>query len=153
MPNAQDAEKAIAFAKEQAGKMFHKLPLLGPVTWLMLQQPHTRHTLLSELEWRVIPALMHDQAKLYMRDELPIAFASWARLSPSVAQRYRTPPHQLSYTDWNSGEDLWLVDVIAPFGGLQPVLDDLRRHVHPGQALHQLAPLLSEPSRVLTWPA
>lgn len=151
--SAEEAEKVIAFAKEQAGKMFHKLPLLGPVTWLMLQQPHTRHTLLSELEWRVIPALMRDQAKLYMRDGLPIAYVSWAKLSSQVAQRFRTPPHQLSYTDWDSGEEIWLVDIVTPFGGLQQVMDDVRRNVHPGKAVHQLAPVPTDLSRMLTWPA
>lgn len=151
--SAQEAEKVIAFAKEQAGKMFHKLPLLGPVTWLMLQQPHTRHTLLSELEWRVIPALMRDQAKLYMRDGLPIAYVSWANFSNQVAQRYRTPPHQLSYTDWDCGDEVWLVDIVTPFGGLQQVMEDVRRNVHPGKAVHQLAPVPSDLSKVLTWPA
>ncbi|WP_247596901.1 toxin-activating lysine-acyltransferase [Hydrogenophaga sp. PAMC20947] len=149
---AEDAQKVIDFAKGQASKMFHKLPLLGPVTWLMMQQAHTRHTLLSELEWRVIPALMLDQAKLYMRDESPLAYVSWARLSPEAAQRYRTLPHQLSFNDWNSGNETWLVDVITPFGGLAKVMEELRKGVLAGQAVQQLAPTSGEPSKAVTWP-
>lgn len=149
----QEAEKVIAFAKEQAGKMFQKLPLLGPVTWLMMQQTHTRHTLISELEWRVIPALMLDQAKLYMRDDSPLAYVSWARLSPELGQRYRHPPHQLSFNDWNSGEDIWLVDVVAPFGGIPKIMEDLRHQVFAGKAIQQLAPTTTEPTKVVTWPA
>ena len=61
----EQAQEILAFAKDQAQQMFHKLPMLGPVTWLMMQQAHTRHTLLSELEWRVIPALMLDQARRF----------------------------------------------------------------------------------------
>lgn len=151
--NAEEAQKVIDFAKGQASQMFHKLPLLGPVTWLMMQQAHTRHTLLSELEWRVIPALMLDQAKLYMRDESPLAFVSWARLSPEAAQRYRTPPHQLSFNDWNSGDETWLVDVITPFGGLSKVMEELRKGALAGQSLRQLAPSPQEPSKAVTWPA
>ena len=151
--NAEEAQKVIDFAKSQASQMFHKLPLLGPVTWLMMQQAHTRHTLLSELEWRVIPALMLDQAKLYMRDESPLAFVSWARLSPEAAQRYRTPPHQLSFNDWNSGDETWLVDVITPFGGLSKVMEELRKGALAGQSLRQLAPSPAEPSKAVTWPA
>lgn len=149
----EEAQKVIAFAKEQAGKMFQKLPLLGPVTWLMMQQTHTRHTLISELEWRVIPALMLDQAKLYMRDESPLAYVSWARLSPELAQRYRHPPHQLSFNDWNSGDAIWLVDVVAPFGGLPKIMEELRHQVFAGQVIHQLAPTPTEPAKVVTWPA
>ncbi len=52
-------------ARAQAKKTLSKIPLLGLVTWLMLQQQTTRHMLISELEWRVMPALLLDQAKLY----------------------------------------------------------------------------------------
>ncbi|MES2399936.1 MAG: hypothetical protein V4573_08115, partial [Pseudomonadota bacterium] len=34
-----------ALAKTQAKKVIAKIPLLGPVTWLMMQQAATRHTL------------------------------------------------------------------------------------------------------------
>ena len=111
------------------------------------------HTVFSELEWRVIPALMLDQAKLYMRDKSPLAFVSWARLSPEAAQRYRTPPHQLSFNDWNSGDETWLVDVITPFGGLSKVMEELRKGALTGQSLRQLAPSPADPSKAVTWPA
>jgi len=106
-------------AREQAEKVLKKVPVLGPVSWLLLSGAATRHMLLSDLEWRVMPALMLDQAKLYLRGETPIAFASWARLSEAVAQRYRMPPHQLAPSDWKSGDQVWLVDVLTPFGGAQ----------------------------------
>ncbi len=139
-------------AKRQAQKVISKIPLLGPVTWLMMQQPASRHTLVSELEWRVLPALMLDQAKLYLKDEAPIAFVSWARLSDAVAQRYKTAPHQLTMTDWNSGDQVWLIDVLTPFGGAQDVLKDLREKVFAGQVVNQLVPI-PEASKVIAWPA
>ena len=153
MLSPQEAENIVAFAKEQAGKMFQKLPLLGPVAWLMMQQPHTKHTLLSELEWRVLPPLMLDQAKLFMRDGSPLAYVSWARLSNGAAQRYRQAPHQLSFNDWSSGEEVWLVDVVAPFGGLQRLMEELRSGALAGKPVHQLAPQSTELSKVITWPA
>lgn len=147
------AQDIVAFAKEQAHQMFQKLPMLGPVTWLMMQQPHTRHTLLSELEWRVVPALMLEQAKLYMRGDAPLAYVSWAKMSDAVGQRYRQVPHQLSFNDWKSGSEVWLIDVVAPFGGVPKLMEELRTQVFSGQVVHQLAATPSEPSRVLTWPA
>lgn len=141
-----------ALAKKQAQKVISKIPLLGPVTWLMMQQPASRHTLVSELEWRVLPALMLDQAKLYLKDEAPIAFVSWARLSDAVAQRYKTAPHQLTMTDWNSGDQVWLIDVLTPFGGAQDVLKDLREKVFAGQVVNQLVPIPEAP-KVIAWPA
>ena len=140
-------------AKKQAHKLLGKIPLLGPVTWLMMQQSHSRHTLLSELEWRVLPALMLDQAKLYMRDDAPVAFASWARFSEAAAQRYRNSPHQLMVGDWASGDQIWLIDVFTPFGGAQDVLKDLRENVLGGQIVHQLVPAPNAVAKVVAWPA
>lgn len=140
-------------ARRQAHRVLSKIPLLGPVTWLMLQQAATRHTLISELEWRVLPALMLDQAKLYLKDDAPVAFVSWARFSDVVAQRYQIAPHQLTMIDWASGEQVWLIDVFTPFGGAQDVLNDLREKVFPGQVVHQLVSLPQDTAKVLKWPA
>ncbi len=141
-----------ALAKQQAHKVLGKIPLLGPVTWLMLQQTAGRQTLLGELEWRVMPALMLDQAKLYLKDEAPVAFASWAKLSEEVAQRYQTAPHQLTMADWASGNQIWLIDVFTPFGGAQEVLKDLREKVFAGQVVRQLVPVGAQ-AKVMSWPA
>ena len=141
-----------ALAKKQAQKVISKIPLLGPITWLMMQQAGSRHTLISELEWRVLPALMLDQAKLYLKDEAPVAFVSWARLNDAAAQRYKTAPHQLTMNDWASGDQVWLVDVLTPFGGAQDVLKDLREKVFAGQVVHQLIPI-PEAAKVIAWPA
>lgn len=140
-------------AKAQARKVLTKIPLLGPVTWLMLQQAATRHTLVSELEWRVLPALIFDQAKLYLKDGAPVGFASWARMSEDVAQRYKKAPHALAMTDWTSGEHIWLIDVFAPFGGAQDVLADLRHQVFAGQVVHQLVPTSPTHATDMAWPA
>ena len=140
-------------AKQQARKVLNKIPLLGSVAWLMLQQPASRHTLMSELEWRVMPALILDQAKLYLKDQAPVAFVSWARLSEAVAQRYRNAPHQLTMSDWSSGEQIWLIDVFTPFGGAQEVLKDLREKMFAGQIVNQLVPVPHTQAKVLAWPA
>lgn len=141
-----------ALAKQQAHRVLGKIPLLGPVTWLMLQQAAGRQTLVGELEWRVMPALMLDQAKLYLKDEAPVAFASWARLSEEVAQRYQAAPHQLTMADWASGEQIWLIDVFTPFGGAQEVLKDLREKLFAGQVVRQLVPVGAQ-AKVMAWPA
>lgn len=142
-----------AMARQQAHKVLGKIPLLGPVTWLMMQQAAGRHTLLGELEWRVLPALILDQAKLYLKDDAPVAFASWARLGEAAAQRYQAPPYQLTTADWASGDQIWLIDVFTPFGGAQDVLKDLREKVFPGQVVRQLAPAGTAQAQVILWPA
>lgn len=143
--------KLAEMAMEQARRVGQKIPLLGPITWLMMQQSATRHGLISDLEWRVMPPLVLDQAKLYLRQELPIAFVSWARLNEEAAQRYREPPHRLAPADWHGGDQVWLIDLLAPYGGVQDIFDDLRKNIFAGQIIRQLAPMSPGAAKVIRW--
>lgn len=151
--NEQASQDLTTYAKEQAQRVMSKIPLLGAVSWLMMQQSATRHTLLSELEWRVMPPLVLDQAKLFMRDNAPVAYVSWARLSEEVAKRYQQAPYHLSTSDWKSGEQIWIVDLCTPFGGMQEVMKDLRESVFPGQEIHQFSLGNDGQIKAMIWPA
>lgn len=153
LADRQQTEELAALVKAQAQRVIGKIPLLGAVSWLLMQQSATRHTLLSELEWRVMPALVLDQAKLYMRDGAPIAYVSWASLSDAVAQRYVAPPHQLMAADWQSGQQIWIVDLCVPFGGGQEVMKDLQATVFAGQEVHQLHMDADGRIKPMIWPA
>lgn len=150
-PNDQELARLAQTAREQAKTVLRKLPLLGPMTWLMLQHSATRNILLGEIEWRLMPALVLDQARLHMREESPLAFVTWARLSAEAAERYRQPPHRLAPADWKSGDQIWVVDLVAPFGGAADALKELKEKVFPGQVIRQLAPAPEGPAGVLTW--
>lgn len=150
--NADDMTKLAVLAKEQAQIVMTKIPLLGPVTWLMMQQGATKHTLLSELEWRVLPALVQGQSKLYMRDTAPIAYVSWAMLSDEAAARYSIRPNHLTMSDWKSGDQVWIIDLFTPFGGAQDVMKDLREVIFKGVAIHQLVPTENGQAKTMTWP-
>lgn len=136
-------------AKAQAQRVLEKLPLLGPATWLMMQGPG-RLAFVADLEWRVMPPLVLDQAKLYMRDSMPLAFVTWALLSEPVAERYRQAPHHLAPADWRSGEQPWIIDLFAPFGGAQDVLKDLY-NVFPGKTIRQLGAVSNSRAEVVEW--
>jgi cytolysin-activating lysine-acyltransferase len=150
--NEQESQNLAVYAKEQAQRVINKIPMLGAVSWLMMQQNSTRHTLLSELEWRVMPALILDQAKLFMRESTPVAYVSWARLTEDVAKRYQQAPHHLSASDWKSGDQIWIVDLCAPFGGMQEVMKDLRESIFPGQEIHQFTLGGDGQVNSMTWP-
>lgn len=149
----QQRNELAEFAKSSANKVMSKIPLLGAVAWLLMQQSSTRHTLLSELEWRVMPPLVIDQAKLYLSDEAPVAYVSWARLSDAAAERYRSLPHHLASNDWKSGDHNWLIDLCTPFGGGSDIIQELRSTVFKGQTLNQFSVGADGKLGVITWPA
>lgn len=148
-----NTDEIAQLAKQQANAVFKKLPLLGPIAWLMMQQQGaSRHAFVADLEWRVMPPLILDQAKLYMNGDAPLAYVSWAKLSDEVVKRYRNAPFHLAPGDWNSGDKIWIVDLFAPFGDANRVLNDLRENMFPGSMLYQLAPAPEGRISVLEWP-
>ncbi len=146
-------ENLANLAQSQVQRTLTKIPLFGAVTWLLMQQPAGRHTLLGELEWRIMPALILEQSKVYLKQGAPAAYVSWARLSDAVAARYQAAPHQLTLNDWNSGAQVWLIDMVVPFGGAAEVLKDLREKVFAGQTIHQLVSVAAGKSEIVRWPA
>jgi cytolysin-activating lysine-acyltransferase len=49
------------------------------------------------------------------------------------------PPTRLRPHDWKSGEQLWVVEVIAPFGGAEAMVQDLKQKVFPTREMRFLA--------------
>ena len=107
-------------AREQAHKVMKQIPVLGAVSWLMMQQAATRHTLLSELEWRVMPPLVLNQAKLFLRKKP--AGRRHGQNSLRLQRRVSSKTH-IIWIDLtgNPGEQILLIDLCAPFGGAQDV--------------------------------
>ena len=124
--------EAIKAAIDQAKSVLKKLPLLGPIAWLYMNSPQHRNQFIADLEWRVMPALVLDQAKLYMRDEAPVGYASWAFLSAEAEARYRATG-RLAPGDWKSGSEAWLIDLVAPFGGGGDLIKDVKEKVLVGR--------------------
>jgi cytolysin-activating lysine-acyltransferase len=143
-------EKLMQFAAEQAQRVIKKIPLLGPVSWLLMNNPSTRHAFFADLEWRVMPPLVLEQAKLYMKGEMPTAFVTWAYLTETVVERVVRPPFHLAPGDWKSGDKVFLIDLIAPYGGAAEVLADLKQTTLAGEAIHQVVPETASSMKVIT---
>jgi len=119
-----------------------RLPAIGYVTWLCSQSPGHRQIFVQDLEWRVFPPILLGQYRLHTDSKvggLPTAFASWAFLSEQAEAGYRET-HRLRASDWRTGERLWLVDFITPFGGAARLLSDLYYEIHPEREVRLLYP-------------
>ncbi|HWU94649.1 MAG TPA: toxin-activating lysine-acyltransferase [Sphingomonas sp.] len=67
----------------------------------------------------VMPALIHQQFYIFRDGQQPVGLALWAKCSPEAARKVDhgivEPQYRLSLEEWNSGDEIWLVDLIAPF--------------------------------------
>jgi cytolysin-activating lysine-acyltransferase len=93
--------------------------LLGEVTWLLTQSPLHRALAIGDLEWLVMPALIHQQFYIFRDGEKPVGLALWAYCSPAAEAKLDRgmiePANRLTLEEWKSGDVIWLVDLIAPF--------------------------------------
>ena len=106
----------------------------------MMRSPVHRHLFLADLEWLVAPPLKLKQFRLFRRDRVPVAFVSWGLLTDEVEQRVVNGVWRLQPGDWKAGDRLWVVDVVAPYGGLDAITEDLRKRVFPDRTFKVLRP-------------
>lgn len=105
------------------------MEVLGQVTWLMSQSPlHRNWAIGSVLQW-VVPALLHQQYRVYVREGKPVAYVSWAWMSQDKESAYVLNPRGLQPSDWKSGQRGWIIDFISPFGHTKEVMRDLRHGI------------------------
>jgi cytolysin-activating lysine-acyltransferase len=97
--------------------------ILGEMTWLLSQSPLHKALAISDLEWLVMPALINQQFYLFRDGEQPVGLALWAKCTPAAAAKLERgmidPENHLTLEEWTSGEQVWLIDLIAPFATLE----------------------------------
>jgi len=106
--------------------------VLGEVAWLMAQSKNHKHFRLDDLNWFAMPPVTLEQYRIFLgrqsnpdnpqqQAEVPMGVAFWAMFSKEAERRFTeavksgTGPVQLKPKDWNSGNRLWLIELVAPF--------------------------------------
>lgn len=97
--------------------------ILGEMTWLLSQSTLHRALSIGDLEWLVMPALIHQQFYLFRDGDQPVGLALWAKCRPEAERKLNAgmiePENRLSLEEWADGDKIWLVDLIAPFANAQ----------------------------------
>jgi cytolysin-activating lysine-acyltransferase len=120
---------------------------LGQVVWLLSQSPIHKELQIKALEWSFMPAILHEQfrvfrfgklpglekadaAKLGARltaeavEQMPLGVAIWAKLSEAAEKKLEKGEH-LTLEEWKSGDRVWLVEMISPFSNAQNKLAEV----------------------------
>lgn len=118
----------------------HNAQVFGEVAWLFARSPLHYEMPVRKLEQWAFPPIVLQQFRLYRREGRPVAFFSWAFLSEAVEKKYALSPQSLEPGEWRSGERLWIIDFIAPFGDTARVMRDLRETVFPNDVGRALRP-------------
>lgn len=137
---AVDEKELAKHNLEQARDSLAKLPMLGPALWLYSNAPDKKFMFVGDMQWVLLPPVVLDQCRLYTKNGIPWAFISWAKVSDAIHQRLTSGVAKLAPHEWRTGENLWLIDSVAPFGGVEECIDELRTTILAGQRIHAFAP-------------
>lgn len=107
--------------------------VLGEITWLMSQSQVHKSMFISDLEWMVMPCVLLEQFRIYYGPKSPAAVAIWATVSDETDQALREGRSKLRPDEWKNGDNPWLIELIAPFGAQDEILDDLSKVIFKGK--------------------
>ena len=88
---------------------------MGQAVWLMTMSKAHRDLPIRELERRVALPILLKQFRTFVKDNQPVAFLTWGAVSDAVRRRLASGDKEMAETDWRSGPNLMVVDVISPF--------------------------------------
>jgi len=117
---------------------------LAKVVSLLMNSSAHSHLRVSDLKWLVLPPLLADQFAIMeaVREGTvlpsPFAAAFWAKLSPAVDRRLSADKDmsgRLSPDEWQSGDSLWIIDVVGDSRILPAFLEELAATQFPGRYL------------------
>ncbi len=79
-----------------------------------------------------MPAILTEQFRIWNGPNgTPAAFVTYAFVSPETDERLEAGAHKLAPHEWQGGEILWLMEVVAPFGAVDEIMMDLVKTAFP----------------------
>ena len=113
--------------------------VLGQMSWLMLNSNQHRHLFVTDFEWLILPPLLRKQFRLVRQDERPVAFVTWGYLGEEAEQRLLSGNRKLAPGEWATKDGSpWIIDVVAPFGGIEQTIKSVVDGVFPGREVKVL---------------
>ncbi len=109
-------------APQLAGQANRTSEAFGAAVWLWMQMPRHRQLTIKNLEKRLLEPIRQGQYVLVCtgpnhRQRDPVALLLYACLNARAESRHvKDPTAPLEPADWRSGDRLWLIDWVSPFG-------------------------------------
>lgn len=104
---------------------------LRDITELCLGSDVHRNWFIKDIERLFIEPLKADQARLFYKDGKVIGFISWAFLSYEAEDAFVNGKRKLQSEDWKSGNRVYVIDCIAPYGDVGLIGRWMREYLEP----------------------
>lgn len=91
--------------------------MFGSAVWLWMQSDLHRELSLQALSTLLLPAIKTRQFLLVTESDKPVFYLSWALMDCSAEESFlRNPSTHFPEEAWVSGDRMWILDWVAPFG-------------------------------------
>ncbi|MDM7985131.1 MAG: toxin-activating lysine-acyltransferase [Maricaulis sp.] len=107
--------------------------VMGEMVWLLTQSPVHKQLFIGDLEWFIMPPILLEQFRIFNGPQHPVAFALWARVSEDTENRLKSGGYKLRPDEWKGGDRAWIIEVVAPFGGHDEILEDMAKNIFPNE--------------------
>jgi cytolysin-activating lysine-acyltransferase len=126
--------------------------MLGEITLLFINSPLHRRYRISQLGTLALAAIDLDQFRIYRTPDRPVGYVAWAYLTDEASQAYASDARLLEPQDLRAGDNLWIIEFVAPFGHARHMIRDLRQTVFANaRSARSMKRSLSKSPRVARW--
>ncbi|MGA9618597.1 MAG: toxin-activating lysine-acyltransferase [Serratia proteamaculans] len=121
------------------GGSINEAEVLGSAVWLWLHSSAHRDAPLHTLPTLLLPIIKHRQYVLVSENNRPVFYMSWGWFSEEAEKRYLTEHALLlKEEDWCSGDRMWVMDWVAPFGHNSDMAELVLNELFPGHCFRSL---------------
>ena len=94
-----------------------RLRIYGDAFFLAMRSPR-HHTMTgAELRTYLEPPILKGNFRIFRANNVPRAMITWANLNLEAEKKLLTGT-PLQPEEWNSGPHRWVIDILAPYGGM-----------------------------------
>ena len=112
---------------------------LGSAVWLWMHSATHRAMPLHTLSALLLPAIQRRQFVVVVEAGRPVFYVAWANLDEAGERRYlEQHPILMPASDWNSGDRMWILDWVAPFGHSHAMAHLLKRQLWANRCAYYL---------------
>ncbi|WP_170350463.1 toxin-activating lysine-acyltransferase [Ruegeria atlantica] len=91
------------------------------------------------------------QYHIFRQNGFPRGFVTFAGLSPEAEHRYAIQETPLTEADFTSGSSFWIIDLVAPFGQTNQIVEMLKKSIpHPRVRTNRMDSDMSQ-NRIVEW--
>jgi cytolysin-activating lysine-acyltransferase len=120
IPKSEVGSEALANSAHQG--VSNGAEVFGTLVSILARAPAHRHLFLADLDWFLAPALALKQLRIFHDGKQAIGFAIWASVSEEIEKELLNQGQRLRPGDWNSGDRLWLMELVLLVAAPPPKL-------------------------------